>query len=324
MTIRKYQPADRPQVESICATNGLRGQLEHLFCDREVFTRLWLAPFLDGEPEHTWVAEVDGAIRGYLVAGIKPGFHLRAARTMLPHIATMVWRWMTGRYRHHPPTGRFVRWFLTRSWREIPAHPSGLSNFHFNLESNARGELRLGDHLMAAYFDHIRRLGHPGFYIHVFASSWQRPLNFYRKNAFRIHATCMSTLFSEPTVVATLVREIPEAVNWMQFRVRELREVSLIVRVKDAVWDAQALRAREIVIGEPADRAEAEAMTAHDLIVVWKGETPAQVSARWLAEILRELEEESYPSIRADSGQYEAWRRGDRTVPKGQPDMSRV
>ncbi|MDX2064592.1 MAG: hypothetical protein SFX74_02500 [Fimbriimonadaceae bacterium] len=324
MIVRKYQPADRAQVEAICAASGLRGQLDALFCDREIFTQLWLAPFLDGEPEHTWVAEVDGAVRGYLVAGIRPGFHLRAVRRMVPHIARMLGRWIRGRYRHHPATSRFIRWFLTRSWREVPPHPAGLSNFHFNLDPRARGELRLGDHLMRAYFDHIRSLGHDAFYIHVFASSWQRPLNFYRKNAFRIHATCLSSLFEEPTVVATLVREIPEAVNWMQFRVRELREISLIVPEASPIWDGQALRHREVVVGEAADREQAEALTKFDLLVVWRDAVPTVLNARWLAEVLRALEEDPHPSLVADSGRYEAWRRGDRTAPRVTADQSRL
>jgi len=227
LSIRAYRPADRAAVERICIENGLRGNLESYFKDPELFAKLWLSPFLDGEPESTWVLDLGGEVAGYLVSAIRPGFQMRALRTLAPHIGTLSARSLRGRYRDHEASRRFVRWFLTRSWREVPGHPEGLSNFHFNLTEAAQGQDRWGDRLMQAYFDRLREQGHRRFYAHVFASSAKRSLNFYRQIGFRVFDIRMSSLFEEPTVVACLERDIPNSLEFQKERARNLRQISL-------------------------------------------------------------------------------------------------
>lgn len=205
-------------MERVCAENGLRGNLDKYFCDRELFAKLWLAAFLDGEPESSWVAERDGVVVGYLVGAIKPGFERRAVRSILPYVLRLLGRWISGRYRHHPPSGRFVRWFLMRSWREVPHHAPGSSNFHFSVDQEQRGGERLGDALMEAYFERLRSLEISRFHIHVFASSGRREVGFYRRSGFKVEDVKVSTLFTEPTCVVSLWHPVPESMGFAKFR----------------------------------------------------------------------------------------------------------
>jgi hypothetical protein len=210
-----------------------------------LFANLWLAPFLDAEPESTWVLELNQEVHGYLVAAIRPGFPARAARTLAPHVLRLIRNRLQGRYRHHPASERFVRWFLTRSWKEVPKHPPGLTNFHFNLSDAALGdEARWGDILMATYFDRIRSLGHNEFYVHVFASASKRALDFYRHVGFRIFDVRMSTLFQEPTAVASLVRKIPDTLEFQKERNRNLAKVTLVMQGDESRY--QQVRMMEI------------------------------------------------------------------------------
>lgn len=233
----------------MCAENGLRGHLDKYFCDRELFTKLWLSPFLDGEPESSWVAERDGVVVGYLVGAIRPGFERRAVRWILPHVLRLVGRWITGRYRHHPASGRFVRWFLTRSWREVPRHEPGSSNFHFSVDQEQRGGERLGDLLMEAYFARLRSLGVARFHIHVFASSGRREVGFYRRSGFKVEDVRVSTLFAEPTCVVSLWHPVPESMGFARFRVK-LPKIWVVASPGTAGLDAQALAPDHIVSDE--------------------------------------------------------------------------
>lgn len=258
MTVRAYQPSDRAAVEQICIRNGLRGKLEDYFCDPELFANLWLSPFLDGEPESSWVAEQDGEVIGYLVAGIKPKFKRRAVRSLLPHLVRLLWNYMSGKYRSHPASGRFVRWMLTRSWRETPPAPAGASNFHFNVSTDNRGGKRAGDALLDAYFSALRAKGIYRFYIHIFGSAGKRDLHFYRRIGFKLTAVRRCSLFERETLVATLVRVTPEFVDFHDFRKVRPAKIAVVVFGTDGLdqlkidLEAQALPPNETFIIAPA------------------------------------------------------------------------
>jgi ribosomal protein S18 acetylase RimI-like enzyme len=278
----------------VCAENGLRGHLDKYFCDRELFAKLWLSPFLDGEPESTWVAERDGQVVGYLVGAIKPEFERRAVRWIFPHVLRLIGRWMSGRYRHHASTGRFVRWFLTRSWREVPKHAKGSSNFHFSVDQEQRGGERLGDLLLEAYFERLKSVGVQRFHIHVFASSGRREVGFYRRSGFKVEDVKVSSLFKEPTCVVSLWHPVPESVDFARYRVKPPK-VWVIADTAVTGLEEQALAADGVITEQETSRVDAGDIVvripdATDLtpdalaMVVARcdhGQTRGQVSGLW-------------------------------------------
>lgn len=211
--IREYRPEDRPTVERICELTGLRGELDTLFCDRPLFVRLWLAPYLDGEPEHCLVAVQESKVIGYLVGTAKRGFKWRAFRCLFPHLATLFFKWMTGQYRHHPPSGHFVRWVLFRSWREFPKVPENAGSFHFNLDPELVAVL-VGERLIARFDDHIRNAGLDGWYAVLFSSPTKRPVRMYKKMGFEIVDKKPCTLFPEGDVSAVCIYK--PITEWMK------------------------------------------------------------------------------------------------------------
>ena len=57
---RPYRPADRPAIERIVLGTGLRGRPSRdFFEDDEVILRLFLAYYLDHEPDACVVTEID-------------------------------------------------------------------------------------------------------------------------------------------------------------------------------------------------------------------------------------------------------------------------
>ncbi|GAB4452815.1 MAG: hypothetical protein OHK0029_04450 [Armatimonadaceae bacterium] len=212
ISIRPYRPSDRRAVEAICEATGLRGELDALFCDRPLFVKLWLSPYLDGEPEHCVVAEQDGEVVGYLVGSVNPHFKQEAVRHLLPHVRTLLFRWLMGRYRHHPPSGHFVRWLVFRAWREMPRTPHA-PNFHFNTTPELLATL-VGERLIAQFEQYILEAGQRGWYAVLFSSPKKRPVRMYEKMGFEILDKKPCTLFPEGDVQAvTIYKPLGE---WMR------------------------------------------------------------------------------------------------------------
>lgn len=197
--IRPYRAGDRPIVERICQETGLRGELDSLFCDRPLFVKLWLSPYLDGEPESCLVAEQEGKVVGYLVGSIRPGFLQRAIWCLLPHLLTLIGRWLTGYYRSHPPSGRFVRWLLFRSRKEMPNTPKAFAHFHFNLDPDMVAVL-VGERLIAWFEEALFMHGLDGWHAILFSSPTKRPVSIYRRMGFTIIDQKPCTLFPEGDV----------------------------------------------------------------------------------------------------------------------------
>jgi hypothetical protein len=66
--IRPYLPADRQPVRDICFETGFMGErVDWLWRDRESFADLFCGWWIDRQPESALVAELDGAVAGYLL-----------------------------------------------------------------------------------------------------------------------------------------------------------------------------------------------------------------------------------------------------------------
>lgn len=236
--IRPFQPADEPAVRRICIETGLKGQLEQLFCDREAFADLWLNPFLRAPKPVAWVAERDGAVVGYLVGHLGHSSMLPKLSRALPTLFKVTGRALVGPYAHHPPSLGFVRWLWFRAWREVPRMPKQLPTFHFNLATEAR-DGRLGDELMAAFFAAASAQGHQEFSIQVFVRPGKRDLKFYDRLGCRLLDVKPTTVLKEPACFASLVRKIPQQLDWQRVRGRLTLRTRLVLPSGAANPDGQ-------------------------------------------------------------------------------------
>lgn len=217
--IRLYQPADEPAVRRICIETGLKGQLDQLFCDQEAFADLWLNPFLRAPKPVAWVAEREGEVVGYLVGHLGHSSLLAKLSRVLPTFFKVTGRALAGKYAYHPPSLDFVRWLWFQAWREAPRMPGHLPTFHFNLATEAR-DGRLGDELMAEFFAAARAQGHQEFSIQVFVRPGKRDLKFYNRLGCHLLDVKPTTVLKEPACFASLVRAIPEQLDWQRVRGR--------------------------------------------------------------------------------------------------------
>ncbi len=206
-TIRLYQPSDRPDFERICLSTGLNGQLDKHFCDREAFVKIWLGPYLHLNPDCCWAAVREGKMVGYLVGTFDGHFNKRAALHLLPALAGMAFKWLSGQYRHHPPTGRFLKWLFFRSWREHPKIPADSCSFHFNIDKEEGKNSMAGFMLGRAFLDEARIRDKKHWHAVIFAGGGRRPVKVYQKLGFTIADSKPCTLFEEGGVVLAVIQK---------------------------------------------------------------------------------------------------------------------
>ena len=155
--IRPYQPGDREALRAICADTGFLGQpIDPVFEDRELFADYLTSYYTDAEPESTFVCELDGEVKGYLMGSRFPKRKERFEARMLPGLVLRgVWRYFTRPY--HAASRRYVHWILTQARKEVPFTPPDIPHFHFNIRPEARsvGATReLVDTYLQYLFDH--------------------------------------------------------------------------------------------------------------------------------------------------------------------------
>jgi ribosomal protein S18 acetylase RimI-like enzyme len=165
-----------------------------------LFAKLWLSPYLDIGPEDVFTVENDGQVGGYLVACFSDHYTLLVLRANWRWLIVMIARSLLGRYRHHPPSARFVRWLLFRSWRETPRTPRQSGHFHFNLVPELRGN-EIGDCLLRAFEQRLIQKGRNQWHGLVFTSENHRSLRLYKRLGFEVYDTRPCSLFAEPSEV---------------------------------------------------------------------------------------------------------------------------
>ena len=72
-TIRNYQASDREAVRRLCCLTGFLGEpIDPVYEDHELFADFLTTYYTDHEPESSFVLEINGELRGYLLGCRKP------------------------------------------------------------------------------------------------------------------------------------------------------------------------------------------------------------------------------------------------------------
>jgi hypothetical protein len=228
MIIRPYRKEDYPAIRDICIQTGARGRVQEMFCDTDLFARLWLKAFVETEPESCFVACDEGNLVGYLVGSVRPGFKSRAIAALAPEIILLALRLFTGRYRHHPPSKRFAKWLLLRSWKETPDMPRGSAHAHFNVDAQYRGGHRVGEELLNAFFAHMSDCGVERFSGTLFTSPTKRPAELYLRMGFTVWESRKCSLFEDPTYLVSITTIPPKRLPFPKTP-SPTRRVSIII-----------------------------------------------------------------------------------------------
>ena len=184
--VRPYQSTDRESVMRIGADTAYFGSpIEAYMEDRNIFLDSFYAYYTDVEPDHGWVACVDGNVCGFLMGCTDSSAHTRKyIRSILPRLLGNLLR---GKYNFGKHTfkyilgliGGFLRnEFPSADHKEYPAH------LHINVDQDWRGN-GLGKRLIDAYLKQLVECAVPGVYLET-TSLNEAACRLYEKKGFRL------------------------------------------------------------------------------------------------------------------------------------------
>ncbi|MBT6774848.1 hypothetical protein HOA91_05765 [Candidatus Woesearchaeota archaeon] len=198
LIIRYHRLEDRVAIKDICADTGFLGKpIDPVFSDRELFADIMNGYYLKKEPEHTFVAEVDNQVVGYITGSVNRFAHLGLALNAIKPTTKAVSRLLTGKYEDSPQNKEFLNWLFTKAALEMPNHPKNAAHAHFNIIDGFRYE-GIGTALIETAFKKLgpdlQSRGIKNLYGEVFAHQ-EKPEEYFINAGFNIYDKKESTLF---------------------------------------------------------------------------------------------------------------------------------
>jgi hypothetical protein len=183
VTIRSYQPSDREAVRRLCCQTGFLGEpIDPVYEDRELFADFLTTYYTDREPESSFILEVNGQPKGYLLGSRKP---LRNQLYAFGQNICLFFRAIARYPRYNPRSRRFIRWMIVNGWREVPAAPRRTPHFHVNLLPEAR-RMSNTRALMSAYLSYLYRCGEKRVYGQIVTFESRRGEEMFERYGFRV------------------------------------------------------------------------------------------------------------------------------------------
>jgi hypothetical protein len=183
--IRPYRAADRDAIRAICADTGFLGQpIDPIFEDRELFADYLTSYYTDAEPASTFVCELEGEVKGYVMGSRFPKRKAHFEARLLPGlVARGLWRYFTRPY--NAASRKYVRWIVTQARKENPFTPPDIPHFHFNIRPEARSVAAtraLVDVFLQYLYDH----GEKQVYGQVVTYETRRGTRMFERYGFRV------------------------------------------------------------------------------------------------------------------------------------------
>jgi len=185
--IRKCEIRDIPALRDLAADTAYFGEsCEYFFPDRELLADLIMGYYLLYEPEHTWVAEYDGNIVGYLSAGMnEKRYTLYMIGNIIPK--ALLKAFLRGKI-WNIKTLKLIKYnilcFLRRETSMKKVCPKKYRvHIHQNVKVNYRGK-KIGSELVEKFLEYIepKKAG-----IRFKALRQENRFNFFEKYGFRLH-----------------------------------------------------------------------------------------------------------------------------------------
>jgi GNAT superfamily N-acetyltransferase len=208
-SIRPYHAQDREAVRKLCCETGFLGNpIDPVFEDRELFANFLTAYYTDWEPESSFVLEVNGEVRGYLLGSRHP---LRQQLYNLYQNAGLALHVLLGYWRYNAASRRFVHWILLNGWREVPAAPRRTAHFHINLLPDARN-VPSTRALIEAYLGYLHKHGEKRVYGQMVTFEDRRGTKMFERYGFkvvdRMEITKYRWIHPEPVFLSTVVKDL--------------------------------------------------------------------------------------------------------------------
>ena len=209
--IRKYQSSDRDAVRRLCCDTGFLGKaIDPVFTDRELFADFLTGYYLKWEPESSFVLELDGEVKGYLLGSRRPFFNQCYS---VYQNACLFFRGMWRYPRYNAASRRFVHWILLNGWREVPAAPRRTAHFHINLLPEARN-VPTTRALMDAYLKYLHERGEKRVYGQMVTFESRRGEKMFERYGFRVinraEISKYRALHPEPVFLCTVIKNLEQ------------------------------------------------------------------------------------------------------------------
>ena len=210
--IRSYRPSDRAAVRRLCCQTGFLGEpIDPVYEDHELFADFLTTYYTDKEPESSFVLEVDGEIRGYLLGSRKP---LRNQFYSFRQNFRLFLRTMLRYQRYNQRSRRFIRWMISHGWHEVPAAPRRTPHFHINLQPDAR-KMSTTRALMSAYLSYLYRCGEKRVYGQIVTFESRRGEKMFERYGFRVmnraEITKYKAFYPESVYLSTVIKNLETA-----------------------------------------------------------------------------------------------------------------
>lgn len=183
--IRPYRPEDREAVRAICADTGFLGKpIDTVFEDRELFADYLTRYYTDREPESTFICELDGEVKGYVMGSRFPKNKSRYEMWLLPTLVLKgLWRCFTRPYK--TTTRNYMQWIITKARQENPFTPPNIPHFHFNIRPEARS-VAASRELVDIFLRYLCDHGDKQVYAQVVAYETRRGVRTFERYGFRV------------------------------------------------------------------------------------------------------------------------------------------
>lgn len=208
-TIRGYRSGDRAAVRKLCCDTGFLGTpIDPVFQDRELFADFLTTYYTDHEPESSFVLEIEGEIRGYLLGCRKP---LQNQLYAFAQNAILFFRALLRYPRYNQRSRMFIRWVLWYGWREVPATPRLTPHFHINLRADAR-KVSTTRALMSAYLNYLYRFGERRVYGQIVTFESRRGEKLFERYGFKVlnraQITKWKAFYPESVYLSTVIKNL--------------------------------------------------------------------------------------------------------------------
>lgn len=208
-TIRSFRPSDRAAVRRLCCQTGFLGEpIDPVYEDRELFADFLTTYYTDHEPQSSFVLEVDGELKGYLLGSRKP--LVNQLYSFQQNIVLFI-RALLRCPRYNEPSRRFIRWVVMNGWREVPAAPRRTPHFHINLLPEAR-KISTTRALMSAYLSYLYRCGEKRVYGQIVTFESRRGEKMFERYGFRVmnrtEITKYRAFYPESVYLSTVIKTL--------------------------------------------------------------------------------------------------------------------
>lgn len=214
ISIRPFRSSDRDIVRHLCCETGFLGNpVDPIFEDREVFADFLTVYYTDAEPESSFVLEMDGLVKGYLLGARD---HARMKKFQTRHFIGVLPKVLIRYPGYNRATKKYLHWLATRGWRETPEAPADTAHFHINLLPEAR-KVSTTRHLIDAFLLYLRNAGEKRVYGQMVSVGERRGERMFERYGFRLmnrkEVTKFKDIQAEPVYLCTVVKDLEENVS---------------------------------------------------------------------------------------------------------------